>query len=44
LKLNRAAATRASHGGKLQATMSAVSVWNGYRATVTARFHLTLRT
>jgi hypothetical protein len=44
LNVNRAAATRASHGGKLQAIMSAVSVWNGYRATVTAKFHVALRT
>ena len=43
LHVNRAAATRASRGGKVQAIMSAVSVWNGYRATVTAKFRLALR-
>jgi hypothetical protein len=43
LKLNRAAVTRARHGNKLQATLSAVSVWNGYAATVGATFRLALR-
>jgi hypothetical protein len=43
LKLNRAAATRASHGKKAQATLSAISVWNGYPATVSARFRIALR-
>jgi Subtilase family len=43
LKRNRAAVTRASHGNTLRATLSAVSVWNGYAATVTAKFQLALR-
>jgi hypothetical protein len=44
LKLNGAAVTRARHGNKLQATLYAVSVWNGYAATVGAKFRLALRT
>ncbi len=43
LKRNRAAVSRASHGNTLRATLSAVSVWNGYAATVTAKFRLALR-
>jgi hypothetical protein len=44
LKLNHAAATRASHGNELAATLSAISVWNRHAATVTARFRVALRT
>jgi hypothetical protein len=40
LKLNRAAVARAGHGKKLQATLSAVTVYNGYAATVSAKFRL----
>jgi hypothetical protein len=40
LKLNRAAIARAGHGKKLQATLSAVTVYNGYAATVSAKFRL----
>ncbi len=43
LKLNRAAVTRASHAHKLGATLSAISVWNGYAAAVSAKFRLALR-
>jgi hypothetical protein len=42
LKLNRAAAARAGHGKHPQATLSAISVWNGYAATVAAKFRLAL--
>jgi hypothetical protein len=42
LKLNRAAVARATHGHSAQATLSAVSVWNRYAATVAARFRLAL--
>jgi hypothetical protein len=42
LKLNRAAAAHAGHGKHPQATLSAVSVWNGYAATVAAKFRLAL--
>jgi hypothetical protein len=42
LKLNRAAAARAGHGKHPQATLSAISVFNGYPATVTAKFRLAL--
>ncbi len=42
LKLNRAAAARAAHGHTAQATVSAISVWNRYAATVVARFRLAL--
>jgi hypothetical protein len=42
LKLDRAAAARAAHGKSTQATLSAVSVWNGYAATVAAKFRLAL--
>jgi hypothetical protein len=42
LKLNRAAAARAAHGRSAQATLSAISVWNGYAATVAAKFRLAL--
>ena len=42
LKLNRAAASRAAHGHSAQATLSAVSVWNGYAATVASKFRLAL--
>jgi hypothetical protein len=44
LKVNRAAVTHPSHGHKLQGTLSAVSVWNGYAAAVGANFRLALRT
>jgi hypothetical protein len=43
LRLNRAAASRAAHGSSAQATLSAVSVWNGHAATVAAKFRLALR-
>ena len=42
LKLNRAAASRAAHGHTAQATLSAISVWNRYAATVVAKFRLAL--
>jgi hypothetical protein len=42
LKFNRAAAARAAHGHSAQATLSAVSVWNRYAATVAAKFRLAL--
>jgi hypothetical protein len=42
LKLNRSAAARATRGKSAQATLSAVSVWNGYAATVAAKFRLAL--
>ena len=42
LKLNRAAAARAAHGHSAQATLSAISVWNGYAATVASKFRLAL--
>jgi hypothetical protein len=42
LKLNRAAAARAAHGHSAQATLSAISVWNGYPATVASKFRLAL--
>ncbi|MGZ4230210.1 MAG: hypothetical protein ACXVVQ_02135 [Solirubrobacteraceae bacterium] len=42
LKLNRAAAARAGQGKHPQATLSAVSVWNGYASTVVAKFGLSL--
>ncbi len=44
LKLNGAAVTHARHGNRLRATLSAVSVWNAYTATVTAKFRLALGT
>jgi hypothetical protein len=42
LKVNRAAAARAAHGRSAQATLSAISVWNGYAATVASKFRLAL--
>jgi subtilase family serine protease len=42
LKLNRAAVARATHGHSAQATLSAISVWNRYAATVAAKFRLAL--
>jgi hypothetical protein len=42
LKLNRAAAARATRAKNPQATLSAVSVWNGHAATVAAKFRLAL--
>ena len=42
LKLNRVAAARAAHGHSAQATLSAISVWNGYAATVASKFRLAL--
>jgi Subtilase family len=44
LKLNRAAVAHARQGERLRATLSAVSVWNAYAATVTAKLRLALRT
>jgi hypothetical protein len=40
LKLNRAAAAKASRGKPVPATVAAVSSYNGYAATVTAKFRL----
>ncbi len=40
LRLNRAAAAHASHGKPVPATVAAVSSYNGYAATVTAKFRL----
>ena len=40
LGLNRAAAAKASHGKPVPATVAAVSSYNGYAATVTAKFRL----
>ena len=40
LSLNRAAAAKASHGKPVPANVSAVSSYNGYAATVTAKFRL----
>jgi hypothetical protein len=40
LRLNQAAVARASHGNRPRATLSAVSTYNGYAATVTAKFRL----
>ena len=37
-----AAAARAAHGPSAQATLSAISVWNGYAATVASKFRLAL--
>jgi hypothetical protein len=42
LKLNRAAAARATRAKNPQATLSAVSVFNGHAATVAAKFRLAL--
>ena len=42
LKLDRAAAARAAHGHSALATLSAISVWNGYAATVASKFRLAL--
>lgn len=42
LKLNRAAAARAAKGNSARATLSAVSTFNGYAATVAAKFRLAL--
>jgi hypothetical protein len=42
LKVNRAAAARAAHGRTVQATLSAITVWNGYAATVASKFRLAL--
>ena len=42
LKLNRAAAARAAKGNTAHATLSAVSTFNGYAATVPAKFKLAL--
>jgi hypothetical protein len=40
LRLNRAAAAKASHGKPVAATVAAISSYNGYAATVTAKFRL----
>jgi hypothetical protein len=40
LRLNRAAAAKASHGKPVPATVAAASTYNGYTATVTAKFRL----
>lgn len=40
LRLNRAAAAKASHGKPVPATVAAISSYNGYAATVTAKFRL----
>jgi hypothetical protein len=42
LKLNRAAAARAAKGKTAHPTLSAVSTFNGYAATVAAKFRLAL--
>lgn len=42
LKLNQAAASRATHGGSAQAILSAISVYNGHAATVSSRFRVSV--
>ncbi|HEY1507351.1 MAG TPA: hypothetical protein VGF93_00005, partial [Solirubrobacteraceae bacterium] len=42
LKLNQAAASRATHGKSAQAILSAISVYNGHAATVSTKFRVSV--